>query len=309
MDSAPSFNTTLGAMLIGVLVSYILFGVTTTQSYFYYRRFPEDSSILKALAAFVWICEFVNTTSLGAMMYTFTVSDFTHPERITGSPVPKSLSVGILFSGVVAACVHGFFAFRIYAFQKKLYLPAIFWFTAFILLSGRIVAFATSLRSTSVAGFFAEWEWLLVTNWSISVASDFMLAATLVIILLGQRSRAHKRTAAIVDKLIAWTIETGMLTSLTSIVLLACFLTMKTNFIWLAVYAINTRLFSNSLIASLNSRAALHSMNANHAFASFTAPGRSGLLGEGELEQPSDSVHMKGLAIHIHKIQESDASV
>lgn len=38
-----------GALQIGVLVSYVLFGVTTTQAYIYYDRFPDDSPKLKAL--------------------------------------------------------------------------------------------------------------------------------------------------------------------------------------------------------------------------------------------------------------------
>ncbi|KAJ6571626.1 hypothetical protein B0H19DRAFT_1372640 [Mycena capillaripes] len=53
MNSAVSFNhsTTLGAYKLGVLASYILFGVTTTQVYIYYYRFPDDSLNLKALVA------------------------------------------------------------------------------------------------------------------------------------------------------------------------------------------------------------------------------------------------------------------
>ncbi|KAJ6532408.1 hypothetical protein B0H19DRAFT_1272702 [Mycena capillaripes] len=47
----PSFNadSTLGAMLIGVLLSYLLFGVTTTQVYMFARRFPDESGRMKWL--------------------------------------------------------------------------------------------------------------------------------------------------------------------------------------------------------------------------------------------------------------------
>ncbi|KAJ7708047.1 hypothetical protein B0H17DRAFT_1325068 [Mycena rosella] len=59
MDSAASLNlnTTIGALQIGVLISYVLLGVTTTQTYIYYCRFPDDSPKLKALVAAVWVCE------------------------------------------------------------------------------------------------------------------------------------------------------------------------------------------------------------------------------------------------------------
>ncbi|CAK5261810.1 unnamed protein product [Mycena citricolor] len=56
-----------------------------------------------------------------------------------------------------------------------------------------------------------------------------------------------------------WTMETGLLTSAAGLVNLICFVTMKENFIWLACYVVAARLYSNSLLASLNSRVALHS--------------------------------------------------
>jgi hypothetical protein len=43
-----------GALLIGTLVSYALFGVTTTQVYIYYGRFPQDSWRLKSLVVAAW---------------------------------------------------------------------------------------------------------------------------------------------------------------------------------------------------------------------------------------------------------------
>ncbi|KAF7373567.1 hypothetical protein MSAN_00567100 [Mycena sanguinolenta] len=300
MDPAVSFNSTLGALEIGVLLSCILFGVTTTQIFTYYGLFPEDSLSLKALPAFVWVCELVNTICLGNLMYTYTVSDFLHPERLIGSPVPKTLSVATLFSGLIAASVHGFFAFRIYAFNKQIIIPGLIWFTALLLLLGRVTVFFTSVHAASLTAYLAKYEWLLLTNWSVSVASDFILAATLVVALLSQRSRAHKTTAALMDKLIEWTIETGLLTSVSSIAMLICFATMKTNFIWIAVYAVNTRLFSNSLMASLNSRATLRAMNlTGTSMPSFAAA----------VEIPSTGVHMKGLAgdaeLHFSKISDS----
>jgi hypothetical protein len=43
------FRLFAGASEIGVLFSYVLFGVMTTQTYIYYSRFPDDSRKLKAL--------------------------------------------------------------------------------------------------------------------------------------------------------------------------------------------------------------------------------------------------------------------
>ncbi|KAJ6454212.1 hypothetical protein C8R45DRAFT_1082874 [Mycena sanguinolenta] len=126
---------------------------------------------------------------------------------------------------------------------------------------GRITIIAISLHATSWVNFVAQSEWVVTINWSLSVACDVTIATTLVAVLCSQRSHARSKTAALVDKLILWTIETGMLTSMSSGLLLACFLAMKANYVWFPFYAVAAGLLPNSLIASLNSRATLREMD------------------------------------------------
>ena len=42
-------QSTLGALLIGILLSCILFGILTLQTYLYYTKFPEDRVQLKTI--------------------------------------------------------------------------------------------------------------------------------------------------------------------------------------------------------------------------------------------------------------------
>ncbi|KAF8217504.1 hypothetical protein K438DRAFT_1556587, partial [Mycena galopus ATCC 62051] len=202
---SPLNNSVAGAVQIGALLSYALFGVTTTQIYTYYRRFPDDSRILKALLTALRMCEISSTVCVGHLIYTFSILDFGHPELILGSP-PKSLSASVLFSGFTTACVHSFFSFRIYTFTKKLYIPCFIWCISFLHLTGRIVIFITSLQAPSFLAYVAEWDWLLTTNWALSVASDVVIATTLVVVLYKQRSHAYEKTVALLDRLIVWTI-------------------------------------------------------------------------------------------------------
>ncbi|KAJ6572186.1 hypothetical protein B0H19DRAFT_1231737 [Mycena capillaripes] len=261
MDSAVSFNvnTTIGAFQIGVLVSYVLFGVTTTQTYIYYSRFPEDSRKLKALVGFVWLCELGHTLCTGHTLYVYTISDYMHPELLLGA-APKSFETISMFAGFIASCVQSFFCYRIYCLSKKVFIPIIIWAMVSFRLVGSIVLFFAGLEMESLTQYVTQWEWLATSIWSVSVASDLMITATLVILLRNQRTDVQ-RTTALVDKIILWTIETGMLTSASSIITLGCFVAWKTTFIWTAVWFVNVRLFSNSLLASLNSRATLRAMN------------------------------------------------
>ncbi|KAJ7770445.1 hypothetical protein B0H16DRAFT_1774128, partial [Mycena metata] len=255
----------LGALQIGVLVSVLLFGITTSQAYVYYTRFPDDSVKLKALhAVFGRCCELGHAICIGHGLYTYTVSDYGQPERLLG-PIPKSIVLAVFFTGVIEPCgiresilcdirltpqsVQSFFSLRIYGLSKKLYIPALSWILSFVRFIDNMVGTAAGLRTKSMPGYFAQWEWLIMADWCISVTNDVVITVTLVSLLHRQRTNAYKRTALLMDKLIAWTIETGMLTSVMSILTLALFIREKESFIWVSVYFVEPRLFSNSLLA------------------------------------------------------------
>ncbi|KAJ7462953.1 hypothetical protein FB451DRAFT_1266413 [Mycena latifolia] len=262
MEPVVSLNpdTTLGAYQIGVLVSYVLFGVTTAQMYIYYTRFPEDSIKLKVLVAFVWACELAHTLCVGYSLYVWTISEYGHPELIFGH-YNTSLAVAVVFSGLIGASVQGFFSLRIYSLSKKVYTPLFIWIMSFWRLLGGILVLTGTLQSITVEGAEGNWGWAILASWSVSAANDLAITVALVTILIRQRPYAQKRTVVLVDKLIAWTIETGMLTSACGIALLICFVTMRNNYIFLAFFAVEARMFSNSLLASLNSRETLRAMN------------------------------------------------
>jgi hypothetical protein len=48
-------------------------------------------------------CEAAHALCIGHTIYTATISDYGHPERIFG-PTPKSFDTAAILSGVVAAC-------------------------------------------------------------------------------------------------------------------------------------------------------------------------------------------------------------
>ncbi|KAF7350337.1 hypothetical protein MVEN_01338400 [Mycena venus] len=262
MDPSFNPNTTIGAYQIGALVSYLLFGVTITQVYIYYSRFPDDSRKLKALVVFVSVCEAAHALCIGHTLYVFTISDYGHPERFLQIS-PQSVEAATFFTGCIGSCVQGFFAYRIYALSRKPYIPILSWGMSFLRLLGATASFATALKMDSVVSYEVQWDWLFLALWIVGIVNDLTITVTLVVFFLRQRRYAHNRTGAIVEKLIAWTIETGMMTSFSEIIPLICFVTMERNFIWLALTIVSAPLFSNSLLTSLNSRVTLRAMNNN----------------------------------------------
>ncbi|KAF8879701.1 hypothetical protein BD779DRAFT_1123271 [Infundibulicybe gibba] len=94
--------------------------------------------------------------------------------------------------------------------------------------------------------------WLITLELSIGAAADLIIAASLCYYLNRLRSPiTMRRTAQIVDRLISWTIQMGLATSMASFAVVICFQVMKHNWgIWLAIYIVLTKLYSNSLLLS-----------------------------------------------------------
>ncbi|KAJ7446666.1 hypothetical protein FB451DRAFT_1567673 [Mycena latifolia] len=271
------FNNTLGAVQIGVAASCVLFGVTITQTYIYYSRFPDDSCGLKFLVAFVWSGNLLHVPSsatlshysrffegahvvcLVATQYQWTVSDFGNYEGLL--LVPWTIVISVAFSGIIGASVQAFFAFRIYRLSQSLYIPGVSWLLSCsrVLLSITVAAYGSE-RNVLIATFERQRAWMFYTLWLGATVNDSIIAGTSVYWLYRRRQciEGRMRSAAVVDKLIAWTIETGVITGASSFLITFMFIAMH---IWLAIYTVTARLYANSLLASLNSRATLRAIN------------------------------------------------
>ncbi|KAF7350340.1 hypothetical protein MVEN_01338700 [Mycena venus] len=239
MDSASvNLNSTLGAFQIGVLASYVLLGVVTAQT----------------LVAFIWVCEVAATICFAHTIYIYMISDYTL------SRLPPSLGVATFFESIVEACVQGFFAYRIYAFAKTIYIPILIWIMTLLQLLGCTVTFIRTLRMAAMQRFEVDLQWLLLSIWSLISANDILITVSLVTVLITQRTYAQKKTVTLVNKLIVWTIVLVVSADLNVSHSLK-FLAMKDNFIWLALIAVESKIYSNSFLATLNSRTTLRALN------------------------------------------------
>ncbi|KAJ7196432.1 hypothetical protein GGX14DRAFT_700577 [Mycena pura] len=256
-----SIDLTIGAYQIGVLLSFVLLGVLLVQTYVYFIRFPDDTAKTKTLVAFVGFCDIVQAACIAAALYDYTITGFGDFNRL--SRAPTTLFIAIFFSGPIGAFVQGFFALRIYVLSKKLYIPCACWVLSFFRCIGTTMVFITAVRTDTgtFAAYLAHWQWLVTSIWVISATNDLLIAVTLAFLLFRKRGNAHPRTIQLVNKMIAYTIETGMVTCAATFLTLVFFYAINQSFIFLAVFVVGTRLYSNSLLATLNSRIVLRELN------------------------------------------------
>ncbi|KAF9043376.1 hypothetical protein BJ165DRAFT_1529415 [Panaeolus papilionaceus] len=249
-------DDTIGIFEVGSAFAIFLFGIVTLQAHCYYTTFRDDGWMQKTMVGLLWLMELGHTIGVSYEVYRATITLHGQPHRLITFP---ALSSVIAIGGAITLCVQSFFSLRVYRVIRKPYAYVAFLCIAIssMRLVGGIVLSVAAVRSTSIDIYRVKWKWLIVLLLVSGTLVDVIITIAMLYYLCSARSRAMTRTAHIIDKLIVYTLRSGLLTSLSAIVLLVLFLTKPKTMSWLAVYTFLAKLYSNSLLSVLNGRAEL----------------------------------------------------
>ncbi|KAJ8463498.1 hypothetical protein ONZ45_g17561 [Pleurotus djamor] len=273
----PSLDLTLGALEIGFMVSGCLFGVLTAQVAVYNRNFQaRDNWLTRLLVGAIWCLELGQLLTHFHGIYYLVVIH--HQNKLALLlPPPRSVGVSFLISSCIGPLVESFYVSRFFRLSKHL-LPALLgWGLALCRLAGWLYISVHALRMTSFTHFTDQFGWLLETLFSASAFIDLAIALANFYYLAKSRSRTTQGPLIMtIDRIIAWTLQTGLITSISFVITLLCFLFSRQNLIWMAVSSTITKgrlqlsslkssplltlpltilaVFSNCLLASLNAR-------------------------------------------------------
>lgn len=263
LQALAAFNPhpTVGAYLIGCIVSSFLFGIVTLQCYIYFERFQSDHWVLKTLVGIIWVLELAHTICVSAALYTMAVSNYADP--ISLEKPPRTLDISVFLSGCIAPIVQAIFAERVRRFSGSWIIPFVCWTLSFLRFVGSMVMGAGAVTMKNLSQFEDDWGWLIKAILAIGAVVDVIIALSLCWALNEKRARAFDGTMRLVNVLTKWAIETGTVTSIAAISVFVTFTVMEKNFIWIALYTLLARCFSNSLLATLNGRTSLREMNAS----------------------------------------------
>ncbi|KAF8813505.1 hypothetical protein BYT27DRAFT_6374264 [Phlegmacium glaucopus] len=191
-------------------------------------------------------------------VYHYVVLNFTNPTALL-DPTWSLLAQVILtcITDLIARCI---FARRIWLLSGRNNI------LLFIILVTSIFVFATGM-AYPIRGFFDVSfkkmlleSWLLYTALGGGVCADVLIAASLCVLLDHSRT-GFKSTDSLVNILMLYTINTGLLTSVCA---MACFVTFSiwpSQFVFIGIYFVLAKLYLNSVLAVLNTREFLRSRN------------------------------------------------
>ncbi|KAK0478819.1 hypothetical protein IW261DRAFT_1564887 [Armillaria novae-zelandiae] len=163
-------------------------------------------------------------------------------------------------NGFIGAMVQSFYVYRIWTLTKNLWLA--FVIEAVALMQCTLAFYygiAVSVRGRHINELFALTP--SISAWlSGSAACDFLITASLVTILYRSKTKAvFSHTTNHVTRLIRYTVETGLLTSVVAVCELILWLTDRQYNFHFIGFLVLSKLYSNTLLATLNSRALMFS--------------------------------------------------
>ncbi|KAH7917956.1 hypothetical protein BV22DRAFT_922842 [Leucogyrophana mollusca] len=249
---------------MAAVATSLLFGCCAIQAHIYYRGFAKDFLMIKFMVAVVMVLELVRLVCTVATMWFVAVTAYDNP---TGLAVWRPDGIVIIpITSVTRFIVQSYFTFRLWKLANSTLLPTLCMVLSMFTTGVSFAVCGIAFAMTSVAAFYATQHWLITMWWASQSVADATLTLALVYHLRRKRSVGFSRTSISIDRIIMWTAETGLLSSISCLLVLAFFLTMENNYVWNALSSVVGSIYGNSLLAMLNSRLVLRANQAEGAY-------------------------------------------
>jgi len=249
-------RNSFGAALIGLLISTVLFGVTIAQTWIYFwHHGNKDPKGLKFLVAFVTVMDTLHTITCAFMIYWCLILNFGNLESLSSSVWVGAFETQADISGFCTSAVVLFYARRIYVLSKSIFLSMLI--VAFVLYGYAIAIYLfvknfdnykhmsqrlqQSLARTETIGL---WMYVVVDT----------LVAAIMCWFLYRKKTGFARTDSIIMTLMAYTINTGLMSCLLGVAMSVSFVVAPSTMFSLAFFIVSSKCYVSSLLAMLNSR-------------------------------------------------------
>ncbi|KAJ7631587.1 hypothetical protein DFH06DRAFT_1337565 [Mycena polygramma] len=210
----------LGAMLLGTWGASILTGVVIVQAYTYFTSFPDDPLHRKALVSLVLALCAAALAADYATIYYPAVTFWGQIEGLT--TIFWSLPMASLVNTLIACIVNSYLIFRLYNLTKSIWLMLSLYTLLTLALGGQLIVFILLLRKTDITERHTE---------TIGAIIDFIAMATVDLLTAGGliwKLRTMRSTFAptntFLNRVILGAIQTGSVTAVCSLLILATFL-------------------------------------------------------------------------------------
>ncbi|KAH9917396.1 uncharacterized protein BXZ73DRAFT_105559 [Epithele typhae] len=267
LRAPPSLDLTIGAELVGLGVSLALYGATTGQLFWYFRRL-DGLSLRKWMVYYVvalWLLGTVQAVLSSYLLGRYVVVGRGNFAAIFGST--KAYAANTIASDISSCMVRFGYFYRIWKFNRKRYLILIILGAALTLLVVAVSLFF-GIRSArldffwQIPGAHLTWTFLLASGAQIIV--DFMISFAVFVSFLRFYS-GIKRLDLLIRTIVVFALSTGSLNVILSICSIIVFGVVPASYVFVAMVWVFYQLEICSFLAVLNTEKELVHRSLNHA--------------------------------------------
>ncbi|KAJ7142766.1 hypothetical protein C8R44DRAFT_761069 [Mycena epipterygia] len=311
MTLASTNDNFYGVLLLAVVLSAVLYGIGVLQFWLYIRKYHSTDPILvKSVVIAVLLCDTCQQVLLTHAIYRTLVSSIANPS-ILASTVKTTL-IQLYFGGAVGTLVQQFFCWRIYKFVgntypsrpaigKRVVLPGVVSLISWV---GFVVLIFTVTKFDSLLATNHMVEILVIVTNTVSAAVDVMISVILISLLYSEKTGFHKSTD-ILNRLIVFAFTTGLPTTVFALLTAVFTAAFPNTLLYLFFYILLGRLYTNSLLVTLNSREYIklgggNGVSGEQYSLELEIPGHPGILAP-QLHQSRDAtitVHIETNTVH-----------
>ncbi|KAF8186653.1 hypothetical protein BJ912DRAFT_457636 [Pholiota molesta] len=224
--SAMLITTLTGPLFITLVIDWALFGVLTTQVYYYSQGFPNDRRTLKALVYSVYLLQLTQTLLRTVTSWKMLASGFGDIDDIDTVSTTAWLSLCVTGGGV-AFMVQWFYAHRLAVLSKSKTLAIVIVLISTIAYAGALASGIIAKHANRISKLLANHRSQIFTTTGVwggaAAVCDAMITVCTYYHLQKQRGKGFQKTQALLSKIIRTTVETGAVTAFFSILSMALF--------------------------------------------------------------------------------------
>ncbi|KAJ3544485.1 hypothetical protein NM688_g5737 [Phlebia brevispora] len=255
---------TFGVPFVSIIISAFLTGILTLQTFKFFSTYSRDPLALKLAVAAIFVLDLAQFASIVDFTWWYLVRNWGNLTAIT--IVRISYGLAVVFATPVILIVQLVYIYRIYRLVTGV--RRVEWLLLAFLVCIVLVESAFGFRGASFglrtipfveADQDSGSQHYVVGVWlGTGAVADLSIASVLVYNLVtrktGFKSFIKPLRSTIITKLVVYAINTAAFTSVVAIADIICYYSMPNNNVHLGLNMLLCKLFSNSLLASLNRR-------------------------------------------------------
>jgi len=250
------FDETVGVLLIGLFVNTYLYGLVTYQFVVYHNTKFNDPKWIRAVVGSLFLTDTAHSAIAVYAAWQMCVTNYDNPASLAS--ISWTIPFTAVATSVAAIFTQFFLGHRVYVLTKNKPISALIGVCSVV---GFVFGVYSGIRSgiiKEVANFGPLTPF--VTCWLGFQTSADLLITFVLIFVYSQSRTGFRKTDTVIYRLIRGAIQTGLFVSIFALADLFSFLLHRqTNLYAMFAYPIG-RIYTNTLLDTLNSRAQLLSM-------------------------------------------------